>query len=124
MGQDRDDALKEVFLKIRALIMPLLRDLTQEETDPGRIQKLRMLEKHVDKLDIPVISKLPIRDHPLTHRELQVALYIKEGYTSKEIADLLCVSKKTVDYHRKNLRHKFHLKSRDSSLQTYLMGLD
>ncbi len=124
MFQDRDDALKEVSLKIRALIMPLLRDLKQEETDPLRIQKLHMLEKHVDELDIPVISRLPVREQPLTHRELQVALYIREGYTSKEISGLICVSKRTIDYHRENLRQKFHLNSRSQSLQTFLMGLE
>ncbi len=124
IGQDRDEALREVSLKIRALIMPLLRNLKEDETNPVKIQKLRMLEKHVDELDVPVISKLPIRDQPLTHRELQVALYIKEGYTSKEIADLLCVSKRTVDYHRENLRHKFHLGSKNFSLQTFLIGLE
>lgn len=124
MGQDRDDALKEVSLKIRALIMPLLRDLKKDEVDPYRMRKLRMLEKHVDELDVPVISRLPIREQPLTHRELQVALYIKEGYTSKEIADLICVSKRTVDYHRENLRNKFRLDSRNSTLQTFLMGLE
>jgi DNA-binding CsgD family transcriptional regulator len=124
MGQDRDEALKEVSLKIRALIMPLLRDLKRDETDPFRMRKLRMLEKHVDELDVPVISKLPIREQALTHRELQVALYIKEGYTSKEIADLICISKRTVDYHRENLRNKFRLDSRNSTLQTFLMGLE
>lgn len=123
MSRDRDEALKEVSLKIRALIMPLLRDLKETESDPFRIQKLRMLEKHIDQLDIPVISKLPLREQPLTHRELQVALYIKEGYTSKEIADLICVSKRTVDFHRENLRTKFRLDSRGSTLQTFLMAM-
>lgn len=124
LGRDRDEALKEVSLKIRALIMPLLRELKKGEKDPFRMGKLRMLEKHIDELDVPVISKLPLRDQPLTHRELQVALYIKEGYTSKEIADLICVSKRTVDYHRENLRHKFRLPDRNSNLQTFLMGME
>jgi DNA-binding CsgD family transcriptional regulator len=124
MGQDRDEALKEVSLKIRALIMPLLRDLKKDEDDPYRMRKLSMLEKHIDELDKPVISRLPLQDQPLTHRELQVALYVKEGYSSKEIAELICVSKRTVDYHRNNLRSKFRLDGRDSTLQTFLMGIE
>ena len=103
--------------------MPMLHNLKESEEAPERLNRLRELERHIDELDIPVISQLPVTSQPLTHRELQVALYIKEGYTSKEIAELLCISKRTVDYHRENLRGKFHLKDKKSSLQTFLMTL-
>lgn len=45
----------------------------------------------------------------LTLREREVLKLIAEGYRSKEIADQLCISLKTVEKHRANLREKLDL---------------
>lgn len=42
----------------------------------------------------------------VTPREKEVLQLVGEGYTSPEIADLLCISPKTVDKHRANLMKK------------------
>lgn len=47
----------------------------------------------------------------LTSRELEVLQLIIKEYTSTEIADALCISKKTVDNHRQNLLSKTQSKS-------------
>jgi DNA-binding CsgD family transcriptional regulator len=44
-----------------------------------------------------------------TKREKQVLKLLIEGKPSKEISDLLKISKQTVDTHRKNMLHKKHL---------------
>jgi RNA polymerase sigma factor (sigma-70 family) len=45
----------------------------------------------------------------LTQREREVLKLIGEGYTNKEIADLLCISVKTAEKHRANLMEKLDL---------------
>ena len=45
----------------------------------------------------------------LTRREIQVLKLLIEGRFSKEISDILHISKQTVDTHRKNMLHKKHL---------------
>lgn len=52
--------------------------------------------------------------HKLSGQELVIARMIAEGYMSKEIADKIKVSKKTIDYHRTNIRKKLGLKSEDN----------
>lgn len=47
---------------------------------------------------------------PLTTREKQVVKLIAEGKSSKEIADLLYISVRTVDNHRANVMEKLNLK--------------
>jgi len=42
----------------------------------------------------------------LTPQEIKVVALIKDGKTSKEIADILNISETTVNFHRKNLRKK------------------
>jgi len=45
----------------------------------------------------------------LTSREREILKMIAEGYKSKEIADDLCISVKTVEKHRANLMEKLNL---------------
>jgi DNA-binding CsgD family transcriptional regulator len=64
--------------------------------------------------------------HPLSGlslREAQVALLVKEGKSSEEIAKLLGLSKSAVDFYRKRLRKKFGLKGKKERLSEYLKEL-
>lgn len=45
----------------------------------------------------------------LTQREREILKLIAEGFKNKEIADTLCISKKTVEKHRTNLMTKLDL---------------
>jgi DNA-binding NarL/FixJ family response regulator len=49
---------------------------------------------------------------PLTPRELEVVKLIAEGHTSEEIAEMLFISKKTVDRHRANMLEKLGMRNR------------
>ena len=46
---------------------------------------------------------------PLTAREREVLKLIAEGNTNQEIADVLCLSRKTVESHRANIMRKLDL---------------
>ena len=48
----------------------------------------------------------------LTPRETEVVKLIAEGHGSQEIADLLCISVKTVDRHRTNVLDKLNMNDR------------
>jgi DNA-binding NarL/FixJ family response regulator len=45
----------------------------------------------------------------VTRREKEVLKLLAEGYQNKEIADLLCISVKTVEKHRSNIMSKLNL---------------
>lgn len=51
-------------------------------------------------------------DGPLTSREEEVLKLVAEGHSSKEIAETLVISVKTVQRHRANLLHKLGLRDR------------
>jgi DNA-binding NarL/FixJ family response regulator len=53
-----------------------------------------------------------MREDPLTPRELEVVQLIAESKTSKEIAQLLTISEKTVERHRANILEKLGLRDR------------
>ena len=49
---------------------------------------------------------------PLTPREVEVVKLVAEGHTSDEIAELLVISRKTVDRHRANILEKLRMRDR------------
>lgn len=53
-----------------------------------------------------------IPDRPITDREEEILKLVAEGHSSKQIADTLVISAKTVERHRANLLHKLGLRDR------------
>lgn len=49
---------------------------------------------------------------PLSPRELEIVKLIAEGYTAKEIAELLFLSDKTIERHRANVLNKLGMRDR------------
>ena len=54
----------------------------------------------------------PIREDPLTPREREVVKLIAESYSTKQIADTLVISEKTVERHRDNVLEKLGMHDR------------
>jgi DNA-binding NarL/FixJ family response regulator len=53
-----------------------------------------------------------VREDPLTARELEIVKLIAESRTSRDIAELLVISEKTVERHRSNILDKLGLRDR------------
>lgn len=53
--------------------------------------------------------KTPFQE--LTRREKQILQFVVDGYTSRQMADHLGLSPRTVDHHRSNLLRKFQMKN-------------
>jgi DNA-binding NarL/FixJ family response regulator len=64
----------------------------------------------------PEITHLLVGDSPdrlscLTPREKQILVYIAEGHSTRETAEILKLSVKTIDIHRRNLRSKLGIQT-------------
>ncbi len=72
----------------------------------------------------PFIRQLSFKFFNLTPMEIKVANLVKEGKTNKEIAELLCLSKNTILFHRYNIRRKLGLKNKKINLRSHLLSYD
>ena len=89
-----------------ALILPLLARL-KNRAGEGEIKELiLLLESRLRELSAPFVRTLCLGEHGLTPRELEVASMVREGRTTKEIAGVLGVSIKAVEFHRLRIRKK------------------
>ncbi len=103
--KEREQLEETIMHNISNYILPSL-DHIKSKTNP---QDLNLIESLIDEIIYPITRKRSSILEKLTNRELEIAKKIKEGKTSSEIAQGLGVSKKTVDFHRANLRKKFGL---------------
>ncbi len=65
-----------------------------------------------------------IFEEKFSYKEMQVLKLVRSGYTSKEISQVLNMSKDTVDFYRKRIREKLGIKGRGISLKTFLQQID
>ncbi|MCX5889311.1 MAG: response regulator transcription factor [Deltaproteobacteria bacterium] len=85
------DTLRRGGTYISPLLSTQLADLFMQKSRPGAEQMTSPRE-------------------PLTTREREIIKLIAEGKSSKEVADLLFISSRTVQHHRANVMRKLNLK--------------
>ncbi len=122
--QDRAALEEAVTENVHRRLLPLV-DLLRGrlKTRDGR-DLLDRLERGLRDMASPFVRRLGQSALGLTPRELEVAEMVRNGYSSKEIAERLHISPKAVAFHRGNLRKKLGIKSRRESLRVRLLALD
>ena len=77
-----------------------------------------LVSKHIELLKTSLGGSVP--EEKISGQELTIARYIADGYMSKEIAEMMGLSKKTLDYHRGSIRRKLDLSPDDNLKQAVL----
>ena len=89
------------------------------------VNEVNLVETLIEEIVYPITKKRSSILDQLTIREMQIASLVKEGKSSEEIAKTLVVSKKTIDFHRANIRKKLGLKTETGkriNLLSYLVS--
>lgn len=121
--EDRNELEEKVLTNVRKLVLPYIEKLKKGRPDPVARTSILILESNLKDIIAPFSNKLSSLHMNLAPRELQVASLIKEGKTTKEIAEFLNVTPSAVNICRHRIRHKLGLNNRKINLQTYLSQL-
>ncbi|HEX7533934.1 MAG TPA: helix-turn-helix transcriptional regulator, partial [Syntrophales bacterium] len=82
-----------------------------------------IIESKLKDMVSPFANKLSSKYINLTPKEVEVAFLIREGFTTRQIAESLNISQGTVEFHRENIRSKLDLKNKKANLKSYLLTL-
>ena len=121
---DKKELGENVLINVKELISPYLERLKKSRLTTNQKTLLNILDSNLSNMISPFISKLSSKYFNLTPMEVRVANLVKEGKTNKEIAELLCISKNTVLFHRYNIRCKLGLKNKKINLRSHLLSYD
>ncbi len=121
--EDKQELEQKILTNIKDLVFPYVEKLKRAPLRPRDKANIEIIETHLNEVVSPLLQRLSHLNILLTPQEMQVATLVKDGRSSKEIADILSVSETTVHFHRKNLRSKFGLKNKSANLRSYLMSL-
>ncbi|MFA5467315.1 MAG: PAS domain S-box protein [Candidatus Izemoplasmatales bacterium] len=120
---DKRELERNVVTNVRKIIIPYVQKLRKNQLTLDQIVCIDTIENNIMSITSPFIHNVTLKHLSLTPKEFQVATLIKDGRTSKEIADFLSVSVGAVDFHRNNIRRKLGLKNRKVNLRYRLMSL-
>jgi len=121
--KDREEIEASIVMNIKSLILPHVELLKKTTRDGCQQNSIQILETNVNKIMSPFLKSLTLQHAKLTPRQLQISSLIKDGKATKEIAEILHCSIRSVEFHRNNIRKTLGLNKNKTNLRSYLHSL-
>ncbi len=120
--REEDKTLLEerMLLNVRELVSPYIERMREEPLNDRQQGCLYIMESTLNDIVSPFLHKLSLEFLNLTPSEIQVANLVKFGKTTKEIAQILNLSGKTIEFYRKSIRRKVGITNKRINLRTFL----
>ena len=114
---------QNLVFNIQQLIQPCLEKLHGSGLDENQEFYLRLIQSQINEVISPLKRDLSDK-YGLTQTEVALVELIKQGQQTKEIAEHLSLSHRTIDTHRHNIRKKLGLLNKGINLRSHLLTLD
>ncbi len=121
--EDKTEMEEKILFSIKKLVFPIIENLEHSSLTEYQQNCLQILRLNLNDITAPFVRVISSSYLGLTPAEIQVVNMIKAGKTTKEIAQFLNLSHKTIEFHRNNIRLKLNIKNKKVSLRTFLMSL-
>ena len=121
--QEKIEFEDKILFCVENLIMPNLQDLKGAADVKTIKNRIDIIESNLTEIISPFHSYLFPKLLRLSPTEIKVANLVRQGKTTREIAELFKQSTKTIDFYRDNIRKKLKINNSKISLKTYLTFL-
>ena len=121
--EEKAELEETVLSNMKKAIEPYVERLKKSGLNRKQMSYLSILESNLNDIVSPLIKALSSTYLNLTPTEIEVANLIRAGRRTKEIAEILNLSKNTILSHRYKIRSKLGLKRKKLNLQSYLQTL-
>jgi PAS domain S-box-containing protein len=121
--EDKKEFEEKVIANVKKLVFPYVDKLNNSRLNDRQAVYLDIIKSNLEDVIAPFLRRLSSKYSDLTPKEIQIAGFVKDGKTTKEIAELLNSSTGAVDFHRNNLRKKLGLRNTKTNLRSFLLSL-
>ena len=121
--QDKRELEGKVKFNIQEMVVPYLKKLRSSSLDERQRAYINIIDSNLNSIIAPFSRRFSKKYLQLSPSEIQVSNLIRQGRSTKEIAKMLQLSRKTIESHRKNIRMKIGIKNRKENLRTVLMSI-
>jgi PAS domain S-box-containing protein len=122
-NEDQQDFEEKIVANVKKLVLPYVEKLKNSRPNDWQMVYLNIIKSNLEDIIAPFLHQLSSKYSDLTPNEIQVAGFVKEGKTTKEIAELLNSSTGAINFHRNNLRKKLGLRNTKTNLRSFLLSL-
>jgi len=120
--EDKEELEEKVLSNVKELVVPFLEKVKKGPLEPKQVAYMNILESNLGDIISPFLRNLSAKYVNLTPTEIHVADLIKEGRTTKEIGELMALSPRTIETHRKNMRKKLGIEKNKGNLRSHLLS--
>lgn len=120
---DRRQLEESMLMNVRELVLPYIERLLASGLKPREMAMVEIVKDRLHDITSPLLNRLAALNVLLTPQEIQVATLVREGRSSKAIAEVLMVSVSAVDFHRKQIRRKMNMTGSGKNLRSSLLML-
>jgi PAS domain S-box-containing protein len=126
---DQRESFKKSYRKdlssfIAGLVKPYIDKLKNSRLNKHQLALVERIEFSLNDAVTPIARKLTSGLSALSPTDLQIALLIKDGKSTKEIASTMNLSTKTIEFHREKIRDKLGIKNKKVNLRSLLANMD
>lgn len=115
---------KTLALNIKKILFPKIEKVATGGLKPDQKVIIEQLKSDVDNILRPISTPGVSEEYGFTPTELAVAQFIKGCMSSKQIAEALNISIRTVETHRRNIRKKLIISNKPVNLEVYLKSIE
>ena len=122
--EEKKELAERIQFNAEKLILPKVREIAEQRSSRQKEMLLREIRHSFQNLTKPLVPGGVELGNTFSPAELQIVDLIKQGKSTKEIADICNISVGTIATHRKAIRKKLSITNRKVNLYTYLNSLD
>ncbi len=122
--EDRSRLEETVYNNVDRLVLPYIRKLLEGRLSDKHRTLAEIADNNLRDIISPFLRTFSSLGLLLTPQEIEVAHLVRNGKSSKEIAEVMGLSVAGIDFHRKRLRQKLGLANTKKNLRSHLLTLD
>lgn len=116
---ENENVRQNMLANLEQFILPLL-DKLKKRSGASERKLLEMLESKLLTMGENFGCRISNKKWKLSRREIEICDLVHRGLTSKEIAEILFTSVKTIEHHRNRIRKKLGISKASVDLADYL----